>query len=102
MPPSVTERLTVYPASLPGSQRKFWLVDTPGFDDSRTSDSEILRALAAWLTETYSANIRLTGILYLHRILDIRLGGSAMRNLRMFRKLVGEQNLASVVLATTF
>jgi hypothetical protein len=77
-------------------------VDTPGYDDSNTPDSEILRELSTFLTETYSANVKLSGIIYLHRILDVRLGGHAMRNLRMFKKLVGQDNLASVVLATTF
>lgn len=43
----------------------------------------------------------LTGIIYLHRITDVRIGGSGMKNLRMFRKLCGERGLGSVVLATT-
>jgi hypothetical protein len=97
-----TEICSLYPASIPGSQQKIWLVDTPGFDDSRKSDYEILRELSSWLVKSYSENIKLKGIVYLHRILDVRLGGTAMRNLRMFKKLVGEENLASIVLATTF
>lgn len=80
----------------------FWLVDTPGFDDSKRSDYEILRELVTWLIKSYSDNIQLTGIIYLHRILDVRLGGTAMRNLRMFKKLVGQDNLGSIILATTF
>lgn len=46
--------------------------------------------------------MQLSGLLYLHRIMDVRFGGAAGRNLRMFRKLCGEDNMASVVLATTF
>jgi hypothetical protein len=87
---------------MPSSGEKFYLVDTPGFDDSNKPDQEILRELSSWLTKTYSENIKLSGIIYLHRIMDVRFGGAAMRNLTMFKKLCGDGNLASVVLATTF
>jgi hypothetical protein len=87
---------------MPSSGEKFYLVDTPGFDDSNKPDQEILRELSSWLTKTYSANIKLSGIIYLHRIMDVRFGGAATRNLTMFKKLCGDGNLASVVLATTF
>jgi hypothetical protein len=81
---------------------EFYLIDTPGFDDSTRSDTDILREVASWLTMAYSKDIKLTGIIYLHRILDVRLGGAAMKNLRMFKKLCGEESLGGVVLATTF
>lgn len=45
--------------------------------------------------------MRLTGIVYLHRISDVRLAGGGMRLLRVFKKLVGDSNLESVVLGTT-
>ena len=57
--------------------------------------------LAAWLTATYDGQIKLHGILYLHRITDVRLGGSAKRNMRMFQKLCGSNELQNVILATT-
>jgi hypothetical protein len=50
---------------------------------------------------THANNIKLTGIVYLHRIMDNKVGGSAMKNLRMFRALCGNYGLGSVVLATT-
>lgn len=84
---------------IPG--RRLFLIDTPGFDDTYKSDTDILREVANWLSQAYENKVRLTGIVYLHRILDTRLGGSAMKNLRMFKKLCGESSLASVVLATT-
>ena len=83
------------------SDRRLFLIDTPGFDDTYKSDTDILREVANWLSEAYENKIQLTGIIYLHRIADVRLGGSAMKNLRMFKKLCGENSLASVVLATT-
>jgi hypothetical protein len=58
--------------------------------------------LTGWLNEAYEAKILLTGIIYLHRIMDVRLGGKALQNLRMFKSLCGDEALSKVVLATTF
>lgn len=77
-------------------------MDTPGFDDTNKSDTDILREIANWLAKAYEINIKLTGIIYLHRIIDVRLGGSGMKNIRMFKALCGDSGLESVVLATTF
>lgn len=83
------------------SGKKIFLIDTPGFDDTYRSDTDVLREVADWLNQAYQFQIKLTGIIYLHRITDVRIGGSGMKNLRMFRKLCGERGLGSVVLATT-
>ncbi|KAF2670963.1 P-loop containing nucleoside triphosphate hydrolase protein [Microthyrium microscopicum] len=80
---------------------RVFLVDTPGFDDTNRSDSEILKDVAFWLAAAYSNKAKLAGIIYLHRISDVRMGGSALRNLRMFKRLCGESSLNSVILATT-
>ncbi|KAF8862967.1 hypothetical protein BDZ45DRAFT_145841 [Acephala macrosclerotiorum] len=78
-----------------------YLIDTPGFDDTNRSDTEVLQDLAAFLTRSYSNNIKLNGIIYLHRITDVRMQGSAKRNLMMFKKLCGKDALKNVILATT-
>ncbi|KAF9774134.1 hypothetical protein IL306_007883 [Fusarium sp. DS 682] len=78
-----------------------YLLDTPGFDDTNRSDTEVLIEIAACLTKTYEDNIKLSGILYLHRITDRRMGGSAKKNLMMFRKLCGKNSLKNVILVTT-
>jgi len=83
-----------------GSQ-KIYLIDTPGFDDTSRSDVDVLREVADWLNSAYTANIQLAGIVYLHRIIDNRMSGSAVKNLRMFKQLCGNDALSSVVLATT-
>lgn len=80
---------------------KIFLVDTPGFDDTYKSDTEILREIAHWLATAYTCDIKLTGIIYLHRIQDPRVTGTGLKNLIMFQKLCGEDGLGSVVLATT-
>ena len=82
--------------------RTCYLVDTPGFDDTYRTDTQVLEDLANWLHESYKARIRLAGIVYLHRICDPRVTGSAMKSLRMFKKLCGDAGLGSVVLATTW
>lgn len=76
------------------------LVDTPGFDDTRIPDEDVLSNIAFWLSVSYEANVRLSGIVYLHPIHKVRMGGSAHKNLRMFKQLCGEESLSSVVLAT--
>jgi hypothetical protein len=76
------------------------LVDTPGFDDTRISDEDVLNNIAFWLSVSYEADVRLSGIVYLHPMHKVRMGGSAHKNLRMFKELVGEESLSSVVLAT--
>ena len=43
------------PAHLQG--KRLILVDTPGFDDTYTSDSEILRRIAMWLASSYVDHI---------------------------------------------
>ena len=76
------------------------LVDTPGFDDTVRSDTEILISLVDWMKESYKEK-ELSGIIYLHSISDVRMTHSGLQNLRMFRKLCGDDNLQNVILATT-
>ncbi|MCJ1429209.1 hypothetical protein MMC29_007122, partial [Sticta canariensis] len=77
------------------------LVDTPGFDDSNRTDTEILRLIASWMKDAYDDKTRLTGIIYLHRISDNKMSGSSYKNLKMLRSLCGMSNLSHVTLATT-
>jgi hypothetical protein len=46
--------------------------------------------------------MRLNGLIYLHRIIDPKMQGSALSNIRMFRKLCGPGCFPNIVLATTF
>lgn len=83
------------------TDRKVYLVDTPGFDDTEKSDAEVLSILANWLAVTYSHQTKLHGILYLHRIADVRFTGTARRNLKAFRDLCGQDALSKVLLVIT-
>jgi hypothetical protein len=92
----------IQPYRCPIGPIRLILIDTPGFDDTYKSDTEVLREIAGYLSLAYSNQVKLAGIVYLHRITDPRIQGSAMRNLRMFKKLCGNDSLGNVVLATTW
>ncbi|KAF7986515.1 hypothetical protein HWV62_31347 [Athelia sp. TMB] len=81
--------------------RKVILIDTPGFDDTTKSDSDILKLVAHFLSTTYQQGVKLSGIIYMHRISDFRMGGTAMRNFTMFKQLCGEEFLNNVVIVTS-
>jgi len=85
----------------PASGQNIILIDTPGFDDTSRSDAEILRELSYALAVLHLRNVRLAGLIYLHRITDPRMTGSAKKNLRLFKSLCGERNYPRAVLATT-
>ena len=78
-----------------------YLVDTPGFDDSTRSDTDVLRNIVHWLGAMRERRIKLSGIIYLHRITDNRMGGLAWRNLRMLHNLVGADKMSNVLLVST-
>ncbi|PWW79470.1 hypothetical protein C7212DRAFT_361948 [Tuber magnatum] len=75
--------------------------DTPGFNDTNRSDTEVLREIADWTTRTYEKKRLLSGIVYLHPITHARMEGSALRNLGLFRSLCGQKALENVLLTTT-
>ncbi|KAH9481107.1 hypothetical protein JR316_0005627 [Psilocybe cubensis] len=77
------------------------LIDTPGFDDTKLTDTRILNMIASYLALTYSRGKRLAGVIYMHRITDNRIGGISARNFRLFRSLCGETSLCNVVIVTT-
>jgi hypothetical protein len=77
------------------------LVDTPGFDGTNRSDTDVLYEIADWLRSSYESEVKLSGIIYLHRITEPRMQGSTKRNLAMFKKLCGDNALKNVILGTT-
>ncbi|KAJ4987558.1 hypothetical protein SVAN01_07015 [Stagonosporopsis vannaccii] len=77
------------------------IVDTPGFDDTDRPDAEILEEIVEFLCTQYELGIPLKGIIYMHRITDNKMSGSAVRYFEMFLRLCGEHNLENVVLLTT-
>ncbi|KIM65414.1 hypothetical protein SCLCIDRAFT_1212152 [Scleroderma citrinum Foug A] len=51
--------------------------------------------------ECQGQTLELVGLIYVHRISDTRMGATAKRNLRMFRKLCGLRSMGNVVIVTT-
>ncbi|OCK73986.1 hypothetical protein K432DRAFT_250303, partial [Lepidopterella palustris CBS 459.81] len=78
------------------------IVDTPGFNDTFKTETQVLQDIADWLKQSYDSETRLNGIIYLHSLVNVRMEGSALRNLKMFRELCGPKPLNNVILATTF
>ncbi|KAH7338422.1 kinase-like domain-containing protein [Rhizoctonia solani] len=76
------------------------LVDTPGFDDTELSDTDILKRIAAFLISSYQDGHKLTGVIYLHRISDIRVGGISRRTFQILRGLCGQETLTNVLIVT--
>ncbi|KAF7424186.1 hypothetical protein PC9H_009489 [Pleurotus ostreatus] len=76
------------------------LIDTPGFDDTTRTDTDVLTMIAAFLSGTYQHGVKLSGVIYIHRISDFRMGGTSTRNFRMFRELCGDTTLRNVVIVT--
>jgi hypothetical protein len=77
-------------------------LDTPGFDDTYRGDADILAEIAEALSASYKNSVKISGIVYLHRIKDERMTNAIMRNLTMFKNLCGEGAFKNVTLATTF
>lgn len=96
---SETQDISVYDIVLDG--RTISLIDTPGFDDTYRSDAVVLDQVSSWLAKKYREGVKINGIIFLHRISDNRIQGSALKTLRMFQKLVGDTYLKNVILATT-
>ncbi|KAH6905833.1 hypothetical protein BKA70DRAFT_1107178 [Coprinopsis sp. MPI-PUGE-AT-0042] len=82
-------------------ERRLILVDTPGFDDSFSDDSEILRKVSVWLARCYNDAMAVAGIVYISDISQKRMFGSTRMSLNMLMKLCGEESLNRVVLATS-
>jgi len=83
------------------NNRPVTLIDTPGFDDTTRSETEIIRMIAHFLTSTYQKGIKLSGIIYMHRISDNRMGGLSQRNFKMFKEICGIEAAKNVVIVTS-
>ncbi|KAF3048583.1 hypothetical protein E8E11_007204 [Didymella keratinophila] len=99
-PESDTQNIGQYRFQAGGT--RYVLVDTPGFDDSVRDDEDVYIQLARWTAQSFRAGQYMNGILYLHPVTSNRHRGSELRNLRMFKKLCGNNNFGNVVLGLTF
>lgn len=77
------------------------LLDTPGFSDTHRSDASILSEIAFWLSEASQRDLRISGVIYIHSILQPRLQGSAVKGLEVFKQIIGEEAFDSCVMVST-
>ncbi|KAL9078164.1 MAG: hypothetical protein Q9157_002922 [Trypethelium eluteriae] len=100
---SCTHEVQIYPVR----ESRIFLIDTPGFDDPARSDTDILQSIASCLADLHeglifdSEAVNLSGIVYIHSINDVRMTGSMLQNLRVFRHLVGKSNMEKCAMVTT-
>lgn len=81
--------------------RKLWLIDTPGFDDTFHSGEDVLQQIALAFAKLYEEGARMTGMIYLHRISDPRMSGSAILNLDVFKSICGASAMPIVRIVST-
>ncbi|PPQ69142.1 hypothetical protein CVT24_000008 [Panaeolus cyanescens] len=86
---------------IPEAHSNLILVDTPGFDDPDKSDAEILETIATWLEKTYRKKILLSGLVYLHRITDVRHDAGLQTTMNIFQRLTGPGAYERVALVTS-
>ncbi|KAH6867364.1 P-loop containing nucleoside triphosphate hydrolase protein [Coprinopsis sp. MPI-PUGE-AT-0042] len=86
-------------AKVPG--QRLVLVDTPGFDDTAFSDTEILRRIGVWLASSYNSHMKVGGVVYMFPIFPNRMTRNDKSNLKVFQKLCGKDALAKVCMVKT-
>ncbi|KAI0975614.1 P-loop containing nucleoside triphosphate hydrolase protein [Xylaria arbuscula] len=89
---SYTQTCNVYPIQLGGTQ--FELIDTPGFDDPRRDDFEVLRDISEFLNDV-------AGIIYCHRINETKLIGNSRLNLDIIKAMCGKRFYSRIVVCST-
>ena len=57
--------------------------------------------ITKWMSRSYSKGKLLSGIIYLHRITDVRMDGSSTKYVRILQRLCGPKAMKNVFLTTT-
>ena len=78
-----------------------FLIDTPGFDDPKVSDAKISNMITECLVRNFRCGAEIHGALYLHPVTEARMKGSGLKNLMMFKMMLGDKSLAHCRLVTT-
>lgn len=80
--------------------RRLTLIDTPGFDDTHSSDAEVLTSIANYLARKFQSGRRIHGVILLHPIIDVRLSASAIKMAEIVKRICGREFYARVALVT--
>src|ERR1700722_14905631 len=77
-------------------------LDPPGFGDTYKNDTDVLSAIANALGDFHEdSTTTINGIIYIQAIDEATMGHLALKNLRVFRNLIGEEHLEKCRLLTT-
>lgn len=74
------------------------LIDTPGLNDQNRPDTEILTSIVDYIRQR---RLEIIAVVYLHRITERKLTGSAKLNLRVLQALCGDHFLRNLILVTS-
>ncbi|KAF8606257.1 hypothetical protein BDV93DRAFT_604753 [Ceratobasidium sp. AG-I] len=77
------------------------LIDTPGFNDSTRSAVEILQEISSGLQMMHEFDMPIHGIIYMHRISDQRISGSACRDFSTFMDVCGKPAMKCTSIVTS-
>jgi hypothetical protein len=80
--------------------RRLTLIDTPGFDDTYSSDAEVLTSIANYLARHFQSGSYIHGVIFLHSIIDVRLSASAIKMAEIVKRMCGREFYARVALVT--
>ncbi|KAK4166623.1 P-loop containing nucleoside triphosphate hydrolase protein [Cladorrhinum sp. PSN259] len=96
---SVTDKAVSVPCMIDG--QSVTLIDTPGFDDSKRTEVDILKLISLHLMEKYMEGTMLNGVVFLQPINQPRVGAAELSRTRLFKKLLGEQAYERLVIGGT-
>ncbi|KAK0652613.1 P-loop containing nucleoside triphosphate hydrolase protein [Cercophora newfieldiana] len=82
-----------------GRLKSFILIDTPGFVDQPEKDLKILENIAMTLTKM--APDKVFGAIYFHNITEVRMTGTGLSVLDIFKAICGERFYPHVAFVTT-
>ncbi|KAF9032573.1 hypothetical protein BJ165DRAFT_1534985 [Panaeolus papilionaceus] len=83
-----------------GTMRPVYLIDTPGFSDSKISEIEVVNMVRKWGDDNHQMYYS-TSIFYFTPITETRLPGSRRRTFKMLKKLLEDNSTNSSLIVTT-
>ncbi|KAL8793854.1 MAG: hypothetical protein Q9195_003580 [Heterodermia aff. obscurata] len=95
---SATDRVGIYKTTV--NKKLIYLMDTPGYDDSKFSDANILTMVLNELAHLYESKHLLSGVFFIHDISQPRMTGIDRKNLYMLQQLCGIDSFQNIVLVT--
>ncbi|KIX96647.1 uncharacterized protein Z520_07366 [Fonsecaea multimorphosa CBS 102226] len=95
---SVTTEVRGYPMVYNGYE--VFLIDTPGFDDDKMCDDDVLKMIADFVNTICSTGWTFGGIIYLHDIGRTRMGNAGTLNIRVLESFTGKENFKNITLVT--